>query len=155
MASILPGELESALKAEEAGELNEIIRRHRPEHFEILRKLATNPTANAEHRNKALYALGRWGDLGVVSDIERIFPGLDEAGRIAALDALGRLRPSQALATVTRGSNDPSPQVRKMAIEALRRIGGPKAREQLRAIAERDPEEWIRRLAAAKAAELR
>ena len=155
MAAILPRELEAALNAEEAGELNEIVRRHSPGHFEILRELATDPTTKPEHRNKALYALGRWGDPRIVPDLERLLPELDEAGRIAALDALGRLGVEQALPAVMRTSNDPSPQVRKMAIEALKRIGGPQAREQLRAIAERDPEKWIRRLATARAAELR
>jgi HEAT repeat protein len=148
----IPSELKSALEAEEAGELNEIIRRHGPEHFKILRELATDKT---EHRNKALYALGRWGDPRVIPDIERILSGLDETGRIAALDALGRLGRKQALTAVMRSSSDPSPQVRKMAIEALGRIGGPEARQQLRAIAEKDPQEWIRKQAAAKAAALR
>lgn len=148
----LPRELELALEADEAGELSEIIRGHRAEHFESLRKLVSTDTAvTAEYRKKALYALGRWGDPRIVPEIERILPELDETGCIAGLDALGRLGRKQALATVTDCSIDPSPQVRKAAIQALSRIGGPEARQRIRVIADEDPEEWIRKLAAKSA----
>ncbi len=149
MALSLPRELRIALEAEEAGELNEIIRAHRKDHFDTLRKLVTtDPAVPKEYRNKALYALGRWGDPRVVPDIERVLPEMDEAGRIAALDALRRLGTDQALETAAGYARDPSPQVRKFAIQALDRIGGPRAQTTLRDIATEDPEEWIRGLAA-------
>jgi hypothetical protein len=72
----LPSELTKALEADEAQELNEIIRAHREDDFERLRKLATDPIVKREYRNKALYALGRWRDPSVVPDIERVLPSL-------------------------------------------------------------------------------
>lgn len=151
----LPVQLESALEAEEAGALNEIIRDRRPEHFEVLRALATGPAIDAPYRTKALYALGRWGDPSVVPEIANTLSELDEGGRIAALDALGRLGTEPAVAAVARSSDDPSPQVRKMAVEALSRIGSPEARQRLEAIGHTDSEAWIRKLAVARAAQLR
>jgi HEAT repeat protein len=149
MAVSLPRELRTALESEEAGELDEIIRAHRKAHFDSLRKLvSTAPEVPPQYRSKALYALGRWGDPGVIPDIERSLPDLEETGRIAALDALGRLGTDQALEIVAQYAGDPSPQVRKFAIQALDRIGGSKARTQLRVIAREDPEAWIRGLAA-------
>jgi HEAT repeat protein len=145
----LPDELTRALEAEEAEGLNEIIRAHREGDFESLRGLvSTDPSVDKGHRNKALYALGRWGNPSVVPDIERVLPELDETGRIAAIDALGQLGTEQALEAVTRYSSDPAPQVRKAVVLALSRIGAPEAQTRLRAMANEDPEEWIRGLAA-------
>lgn len=145
----LPTELSRALEADEAEELGEIIRGHRVEHFDVLRKLVSlDPDVSAEHRRKALYALGRWGDPSVIPDIERVLPNLEEGGRIAGINALGELGTDQALQVVARYGRDPSSQVRKVVVEALGRIGGAEAQRALRAIAEEDPEEWVRRLAA-------
>ena len=148
MTISISDELEQALNAEESGELGKIIQSRRPEHFENLLKLVTTDSdINAKRRIKAIYALGRWGNLSVISDIERVLPQLDEAGRIAAVDALGRLGTKQALEVVSRYTDDPSSQVRKFVIYALRKIGDLEAQTRLRQIANQDSENWLRELA--------
>jgi len=145
----LPDELARALEAEEAEKLNEIIRAHREGDFESLRGLvSTDPSVDKGYRNKALYALGRWGNPSVIPDIERVLPELDETGRIAAIDALGQLGAKQALDVVARYSSDPAPQIRKAVVLALSRINAPEAQTRLHEMANGDPEEWIRGLAA-------
>ena len=37
--------------------------------------------------------------------------------------------------------------MRKTVARALSRIGGPRAQQELRVIAEKDPEEWVRKVA--------
>ena len=110
--------------------------------------VSTDPAVKREYRNRALYALGRWGDPSIVPDIARVLPELDETERITAIDALGRLGTKQALEAVAKYVSDPSPQVRKFVIRALDRIGGREAQTKLRAIANEDPEKWIQGLAA-------
>jgi len=148
MAISVSNELTRAFEAEEAEQLSEIIRRKKREDFETLRRLVlAGPDVNEAHRQKAIYALGRWGDAGVIGDIERILPQLAEPGRIAAIDALGRLGTQRALEVIAQYEQDPSAQVRKLVVEACNRIGGTKAEGRLRTIARDDPEEWIRKLA--------
>jgi HEAT repeat protein len=144
----LSPELKAALDAEESELLNRIIRAGKREHFESLRRLALDPTAQTEYRTKALYALGRWGDPSVVPDLVRILPELEERERIAAIDALGRLGTKESLDAIAPYADDPSPQVRKFVVKALGRIGGREAESKLQAIARQDPQEWVRELAA-------
>jgi HEAT repeat protein len=145
-------ELRDALEADDAEELNRIIRRRSREHFEILRGLLVPDRAvSPEERRKALYVLGRWGDPGVVPDIRRVLPDLGEGERIAAVAALGRLGTAAAAEAVADHAEDPSPQVRKAVVNALGRLDRPEARQVLRAIEERDRLAWIRDLAAKRA----
>jgi HEAT repeat protein len=143
----LPPELVRALESDDSGSLDEIIRARRQEHFDALQRLATSAAASPEHRTKALYALGRWGDPRAVPDIERVLPSLEENGRIAAIDALGRLGSEDAIETIGKYRKDSSPHVRKFVVRALARIGGARSQAELRTIAADDPEEWIRTLA--------
>lgn len=144
----LPPELVKAFEAEEAQELGEIIRTHRPEHFDALRQLvAGGSTVREAYRTKALYALGRWGDPSVVPEIVQVLPQLREVELIAAIDALGRFSTSQAIEAVGAHAKHASPQVRKLVVQALTRIGGPAAQKKLRTIADEDAEAWIRELA--------
>jgi HEAT repeat protein len=143
-----PPELVKALEADEAEELDKIIRSKRPDHLEALRQLVSDSTTTPEYRAKALYALGRWGDPSVASEIVRVLPTLGEKELIPALDALGRLGAHEAVEEVGTYAEHPSPQVRKLVVQALSRIGGSKAQTTLRAIAAQDSESWIRDLAA-------
>lgn len=147
MQGRLSPELETALKAEEAGTLNEIVRARRPEHLAQLRELAADDTAPPLYRSRAIYALGRWGDPAAVADIVRGLPTLAEQGRLSALDALGRLATPEAERVLADYAADASPQVRKLVVEGLVRAKGAAAQSTLRAIAERDPEGWLRELA--------
>jgi HEAT repeat protein len=145
----IPLELERALAAFESGDLDQIIREGRREHFEVLRQLASAESGvKKEYRQKAIYALGRWGDTSAVPDILKVLPKLDGSERITAIDALGRLGTNQARQAVASFAGDPSPQVRKFVVQALGRMGGPEAATHLRDIAGRDREVWIRQLAA-------
>jgi len=143
----LSPELEAALQAEEAGALNEIVRARRPEHLAQLRELAADETSPPLYRSRAIYAVGRWGDPVAVADIVRGLPTLTEQGRLSALDALGRLATPEAEKVLADYAADASPQVRKLVVQGLVRTKGAAAQSTLRAIAERDPESWLRELA--------
>lgn len=84
------------------------------------------------------------GDPPSIAKIREILPRLDEAGRISAISAFGRLNVKEATEAVLENVNDPSPQVRKTAVAALAKIKTPEAKGKLKEIAERDPEQWIR-----------
>ena len=146
MVPELPPELTRALESDDSGPLDEIVRARRLEHFNVLRQLVTS-NAGTKDRTKALYALGRWGDPRVVSEIEGALPQFDEKARIAAIDALGRLGSEDTVGVISGYRRDPSPHVRKFVVRALARIGGARSQAELRTIATDDPEEWIRRLA--------
>jgi HEAT repeat protein len=143
----LSPELEAALQAEEAGALNQIVRARRPEHLVQLRQVAADETAPPLYRSRAIYALGRWGEPAAVADIVRGLATLDEQGKLSAMDALGRLATPEAEQVLAGYAGDASPQVRKLVVQGLARTTGAAARSTLRAIAERDPEGWIRDLA--------
>jgi HEAT repeat protein len=148
--SEIPDHLLKALQAEDSGPLDAIIRAQRPADLEVLRRIVASDDLPEELRRKAIYALGRWGDVRSVEEIERALPALGEGARIAAIDALGRLGTEQALQTVARFRDDPSPHVRKFVVKALSQSGSAEARVGLREIAEKDPEEWVRNLAREK-----
>jgi HEAT repeat protein len=144
----LPEELRQALEADDAEELNQLLRRRRQEDFDALLTLLTpDPSVPPDHRTKALYALGLWGDPSVVPTITRLLPELDERGRMSALSALGRLGTPDALATIVEHLDEPSPQVRKIAVLALSRNVTPDTRRKLQEIATNDPVEWVREVA--------
>lgn len=144
----LPEELREALDADDAEELGALLRRRRPEDFAALQTLlTTQPEVPPDHRTKALYALGVWGDPSVVPSMTRLLPQLDERGRMSALSALGQLGTPEAVAAIVEHVNEPSPQVRKIAVQALRRVATPEARQKLRDVAATDPVDWVRDLA--------
>ncbi len=72
---------------------------------------------------------------------------LDEVGRVTATDALSRLGTMEALEAVAERANDPSPNVRKIVVPTLGKIGNPAAKTKLQTMATSDPEEWIRNTA--------
>jgi HEAT repeat protein len=145
----LPEELAQALEADDGGELDELVRRRRPEDFEALKSLlTTDPSAPPDYRMKALYALGLWGDPAVVHTISDLLPQLDERSRMSALNALGRLGTPEAVAVVIEHADEASPHVRKIAVLALSRSATPEARQKLREVATSDKVEWVRKAAA-------
>ena len=116
--------------------------------FEALQSLLSmDPLVKQEHRSKALYLLGRWGDAAPIKAIRSIFFQLDEIGRISAIDALGRLGTKEALAGVLECADDSSADVRKFVIHALGRMGKPEAQRKLKEIQAKDPVFYIRSLA--------
>jgi HEAT repeat protein len=145
----LPNEVFEALEADDAEELNALMKRRRPTHFRALQSLlTTDPSVPSHHRTKALHALGRWGDPVVVPAIIDLLPHLDDRERMSALNALGHLGTPEAVTAVIKHAEDASPQVRKMAVLALRRAATPVARDKLRELSTEDPVDWIRDLAA-------
>ncbi len=148
MDNQIPGDLAKALNAFEAGPLDQLIRQKRPEHFEALQRLvSTTPATESRFRQKALYALGRWGDPSVVPLLVAVLPALADKERMTAIDALGRLGTDDAREAIVSHTADPSPQVRKFVVEALARLGGTEASASQREMAAHDPEDWIRDLA--------
>ena len=141
-------ELLRALESDDSGELDQVIKERKEEDFEALQSLLSlDPSVNPEHRRKALYALGRWGDPAPVSAINNLLPQLDEAERITAVDALGRLGTPEALAGVLACVADPSPHVRKFATHALGRIDTPEAQAKLKEIEANDSADFVRDVA--------
>jgi len=137
-----------ALESDDACELGRVIKERKQEDFEALQPLLSlDPSINPEHRAKAIYALGRWGNPTAVVAIRNILPRLDEAGRISAIDALGMLGTKEALEDILDYVNDPSPHVRKFVTRALGRINTPKAQAKLKEIAAKDSVDYIRALA--------
>lgn len=134
-----------ALESDCATDLEYVIKEKKQEDFEVLQGfLSLDPSISSQHRTRALYALGRWGNPVVVDNIRRILPDLDEAGRISAVDALGRLGTHEALEGILNRANDPSPQVRKVVVYALSKSNALEARVKLREIATRDPIDYVR-----------
>lgn len=146
MQKQISSRLKRALQVFESGELDLVVKKGRPEDFEALRSLVSMD-AEPEHCQRAIYALGRWGDQSAVPDVVSILPQLDENARITAVDALGRLGSREAQSAVESCADDPSPEVRKFVVQALGRLGGADAESRLRSMARRDSEGWIRSLA--------
>ena len=145
----LSDRLLKALESDESCELDDLIREGKQEDFEALQSLLSmDPSVKPEHRTKAMYALGRWGDPAPAAAIADILPQLDEAGRISAIDALGRLGTQEALSGVLDYVADPSPQVRKFATRALGRINTPEAQAKLKEIEATDSADYVRATAA-------
>jgi HEAT repeat protein len=143
----LPEELRDALRAFENGALDRIIARKRPEDFAALRTLLSAP-ANPNDRQRAIYALGRWGNPSVVPEIVAVLPGLKESHAYTAIDTLGRLGTPEARAAVESYADHSSPQIRKFVVEALTRIADPAAQGTLEKMARADRTDWVRELAA-------
>lgn len=140
----LPSALEAALDADDAQELNQLLRLRRPEDIQALPSLLTDPSVPNDYRSKALYALGVLGDAAAVPDIVDALPDLDDRSRMSALSALGRLDTPAAVDAVIEHADDPSPQIRKIASLALSRSARPEAQQKLRSIAASDPVDWVR-----------
>ncbi|UCG83542.1 MAG: HEAT repeat domain-containing protein [Dehalococcoidia bacterium] len=138
-----------ALESDDACDLGRVIKEGKQEDFEALRSLLSlEPGIKPEHVNKAIYALGRWGDPAPVATIRSILPQLDEAGRISAIDALGRLGTKEALDGVLDHVDDSSPHVRKFVTRALGRINTPKAKAKLKEIEAKEKVDYVRATAA-------
>lgn len=134
-----------AIDSDCADSLSQIIKEKRQEDFEALQEfLSPEALVKPEYRTRALYALGRWGNPTVVEGIHRLLPTLDEAGRISAVDALGRLGTEEALTDILDCVNDSSPQVRKFAVHALRKINTSTARAKLQEVATQESIDYIR-----------
>lgn len=137
-----------ALESDDAGELGIIIKKRKQEDFKALQTfLSLDPSIKNEHRAKAIYALGRWGDPAPVKAIGSIISDLDEASRITAINTLGRISTEDSLDVVIKLVDDPSPNVRKFVARALARINTTEAHEKLKEIASKDKVEYVRVLA--------
>jgi HEAT repeat protein len=148
-AERLTPELKDALESFEQGALDRVVRRRRPEDYEALRELAASDAADPNLRQRAIQALGRWGDASAVPDIAAFLlsPATKDSHRITAIEALGRLGTKTAREAVEQFTSDPSPQLRKFVVRALSQIGDPAARARLRKISKTDPTPWVRALA--------
>ena len=155
MSDDTSSDLRDALKSFEIGALDRIIERGDEKDFEALRRLVSDPSVNPDDRQRAIYALGRWGDPAVVPDIVEVLPTLKETHCMTAIEALGRIGTDEARAAVLPYARHRSPHVRKFVVEALSRIDDAEAREAVRTIANADRSPWVRDLAARRMAESR
>lgn len=141
-------ELRKALEADESCELDQVIKEGKSQDFEALQSLLSmDPSVDPQHRRKALYALGRWGDPAPVDAINKLLPELDEGERVTAVDALGRLGTEAALTGLLNCASDPSPDVRKFVARALGRIDLPEAQKKLKEIETDDSVDYVRDMA--------
>ncbi len=137
-----------ALEVDESCDLDEIIQQRQQADFEaLLSLLALEASVKPAHRERALYALGRWGNRAAVAPILGLLPHLEPTERIRTIDALGRLNAQEALAGILDYANDQSPHVRKFVTRALGRINSPEAQTKLREIERHDAVDFIRSLA--------
>lgn len=114
----------------------------------VLQDIAENPSAPPERRARAVHLLGHWPDEQTAAVLARILDELDDRGRIAAVSVLGRIDTPTAVDNVIDvAEQDPSPDVRRIAINALGRSGTPAARQALARAADRDDTELNRRRA--------
>ncbi len=144
----LSPELKQALESFEMEELDIMIERKRLRDFKQLRRLlALDASVKPEYRQRALYALGRWGDPSIVKDIVTLLPELPESHCITGLEALSRLGTTAARKTVRLFADNPSPHIRKTVVEALTRLGGRSEIARLQMIAKTDKVQWVRELA--------
>ncbi len=145
----LTPELKYALDSFEQGALDRVVRMKRPEDYSALCRLAAADAADPNLRQRAVQALGRWGDTSAVADIAAFLlsPDTKESHRITAIEALGRLGTKPAREAVESFAAHPSPQVRKFVVRALGQIGDSAAKTKLRKMAESDDTEWLRELA--------
>lgn len=105
----------------------------------LFRKLLFSSEADSRRR-MAAYALGRLRVKSAVKDLCLILESPKEAAsvRAQAAESLGYLAQKSSLPSLVRGASDPSPEVRFWAAFALGKIGGPKAEQVLKQMAERD-----------------
>ena len=115
-----------------------------PEIRELIAVVEGDAGATANQRQRAVYMLGRMGRTEAAPTIVKALPKLDEGGRIAAADALGRLATPEAQAKVVELSLDAAPQVRKFAAKALARIGTQATIGHLRGMVDGDEESFVR-----------
>jgi HEAT repeat protein len=97
---------------------------------------------------RAVFVLGRSGHRDGPDAIAAALPRLGEGGKIAALDALGRAGARAQIGRIAEFADDPEPQVRKFAANALARIGGERAQDTLETMMRRDTQEFLRDYAA-------
>ena len=95
-------------------------------------------------RQRAVHLLGRMGRTEAVPNIVKALPRLDEGGKVAAANALGRLATPEAQQAVMDLSYDRAPQVRKFAARALARIGTNATLGHLRGMVDGDEEPFVR-----------
>jgi HEAT repeat protein len=142
-------DLRRALEADDAGDLERIVREKKPQHFDVLMSLlSTEPSIKPLHRTRAIFALGKWGDARAVAPITRILPDLDEMGRATGVDALGRLGTPEVLSAILGRAGDPSPTVRKFVARALGKMNVPESLAKLSDMEKKDPETFVREVAA-------
>jgi HEAT repeat protein len=112
--------------------------------------------AGAAVRGNAAEALAR---IDGAKQLDALVPLLakdpDEGVRATTAAALGAARAGAAVDALLAALSDPSISVRARAIEALGEIGDPRARVALQRVAAKDPDQAVRRTAAAALKKLR
>lgn len=133
-----------ALSADDAIDLAAIVRRRRPRHLAVLKRIIADDGVDPVVRARAVSAIGAWGDAEAAPSIVAVIDELDDDGRASAVQALGRLDASIGVDILLRASHDPSPHLRKIAVAALARSDHDLALSRVREMASDDAVPWVR-----------
>lgn len=106
-----------------------------------------DPNETPPRLQRAIFIVGRMRRKEGLDPILSAVSRLDEAGRIAAADALGRIGGAKARDALIKLSDDKVSHVRKFAATGLARIGDTRAMKRLRQLAEEDSESFVRGIA--------
>lgn len=104
----------------------------------------------AESWQERVAAARSLGALGAAAPTAPLTKALEDPSgfvREAAAQALGALKRGDAVEPLLRVTTDEVPEVRLAAVQALIAIGDPKAKKRLDELAEKDPDERVRRAA--------
>lgn len=142
-----PGKYERLLSATCGNELERYGLLDGEDLLRLRQIVAETVVVDQQTQQNALALLGRAGDQEAVPVIIGRIANLDERGRINAVDVLGRLNTPESISAVADLTTDPSPDVRRFAVIALSRAGGPVARERLTHVASGDPVALVRQRA--------
>jgi HEAT repeat protein len=145
MMAVFSERVQTVLETDCAHTIEEIVEKPTDtEIADLIGVLDAKADVTPNQRQRAVFLLGRMGHKKAAPLIITALPRLDEGGRIAAADALGRLATDDAEAAVVNLAHDVAPQVRKFAARALARIGKPTALGHLRGMVDGDAEPFVR-----------
>ncbi len=130
--------------------LEELAGKAKAEDLAALVRVIEDAGAPNARTTRAIFVLGRMNKKEAVQPILKALPKLDEGGLIAAVDALGRLGGAKARGELVKMTAKDNAQIRKVAAQALARIGDNTAMDRLKEIAESDAETFVRRAARKK-----
>lgn len=112
-----------------------------PANRAALSEIVRNDHEPMDRRGRAVYLLGMWPDDETVATLVEVVDELDEAGRSAAASGIGRVKTRAGMSALEHLAGDPSPDVRRVAINGLGAAGTPEATAVLRRVRENDTSE--------------
>jgi len=106
----------------------------------------TGLTTDANRRESAIAALSRLPG-HAIDHLRRSMIHSGEATRMAIVEALSRMKRSEATDMIIESLDDPGPNVRLTAVQALMRLGSRKGESRILSLSRNDPDVAVRRAA--------